>query len=291
MKDVGYHRRENQKPEYQSDEHYHGENQEYLSGEHYHGENQKPEYQSDEHYRGENQEYQSGEHYHGESEKYQSEESSIGPTDTEYDDSGKVFYITGRGDSHSDSDGDGMTVAEARAYVRKRVAHRKLAAAPLAKRVARNARTLLHGLTVWLTLMSSNLVKEAAGPVYDAWAVMQPRHYDPSECQRADLLELFAGEARISQGFAKRKMKVLQPRDLRWGHTYVIVMSKLTSWSRSLCRNHGSSGLHLHARNGAVSPTSTTHRRNGDGGGVVRWFSSSWLTRSSTYNESSVGRS
>ena len=40
----------------------------------------------------------------------------------------------------------------------------------------------------------------------------------PEQGSGADFLELFAGEARLSQAFAKRRKKVLQPYDLRFGH-------------------------------------------------------------------------
>ena len=63
-----------------------------------------------------------------------------------------------------------------------------------------------------------NWAQEVMGdPLWDAWAVLQPRHCEPVE-DTPDVLELFAGHANISAAFAAKKRGVLEPRDLRYNH-------------------------------------------------------------------------
>ena len=45
---------------------------------------------------------------------------------------------------------------------------------------------------------------------------MQSQHVAPDK-SRADILELFAGKARITEAFSRRKGAALQPRDLELG--------------------------------------------------------------------------
>ena len=56
------------------------------------------------------------------------------------------------------------------------------------------------------------------GPLADAWSVLQSKHFGPEDSGRADVLELFAGKARISEAFARRRGAALQPRDIQYGH-------------------------------------------------------------------------
>ena len=69
-----------------------------------------------------------------------------------------------------------------------------------------------------MTMMTSSLFSAAAEPIQDVWAVLSSTHPRPDDEDRADLLELFAGKARITEAFAKRKGSVLRPRDIVFGH-------------------------------------------------------------------------
>ena len=55
-------------------------------------------------------------------------------------------------------------------------------------------------------------------PLWEAWAVLQPRHHTRRCEAGADCLEIFAGEARISGAYARHRRAVLQPRDVRYNH-------------------------------------------------------------------------
>lgn len=60
-------------------------------------------------------------------------------------------------------------------------------------------------------------------PVQDhLCSVFQSSHHFSSSSPDEDIqrLELFAGQARVSAAFARRKRGVLQPRDLRFGHDF-----------------------------------------------------------------------
>jgi hypothetical protein len=69
------------------------------------------------------------------------------------------------------------------------------------------------------TLMVGSWAKELMeDPLWEAWAVLQPRHHTRRHEAGADCLEIFAGEARISGAYARHRRAVLQPRDVRYNH-------------------------------------------------------------------------
>ena len=69
-----------------------------------------------------------------------------------------------------------------------------------------------------VSLAMGSWAQEVMGdPLWDAWAVLQPRRPHGVE-ERADCLELFAGSAHLSGAFAKKQRAVLQPRDLRYDY-------------------------------------------------------------------------
>ena len=89
------------------------------------------------------------------------------------------------------------------------IRRRKRRDQPLRAKLTAGAHTLLHAMGVWMVMMQ-NVVAE---PLSDAWAVLQPRHHDPEEAKRVDFLELFGGRSpRLSEGFARRRRKVMMPR-------------------------------------------------------------------------------
>ena len=92
---------------------------------------------------------------------------------------------------------------------------RKRANASFGKKVQRNANHLMHALGAMFTSHAAEVV---GGPVSDVLAVMKPKHDHPDSQFRADVLELFAGQARITEAFTKRRGAALMPRDLIYGH-------------------------------------------------------------------------
>ena len=85
------------------------------------------------------------------------------------------------------------------------------------KRSAINLATVFATMTTMVAGWSRDAVSE---PFKETFDVLQPFvdwASQPSS-NEVDCLELFAGKARISQGFAKRGRGVLQPRDILFGH-------------------------------------------------------------------------
>ena len=85
------------------------------------------------------------------------------------------------------------------------------------KRGMANLASVLMACTVAAASLTQEIV---TGPLEDTFEVFKPfMAYCKSDGQReVDCLELFAGRARISEGFAKRGRGVLQPRDIKFGH-------------------------------------------------------------------------
>ncbi|OLQ11910.1 Phthiocerol synthesis polyketide synthase type I PpsA [Symbiodinium microadriaticum] len=118
-----------------------------------------------------------------------------------------------------DSEGPPPPRNESEATMKQRakegIRRRKRRDQPLRTKLTVGAHTLLHAMGVWMVMMQ-NVVAE---PLSDAWAVLQPRHHDPEQAKRADFLELFGGRSpRLSEGFARRRRKVMMPRDPLHGH-------------------------------------------------------------------------
>lgn len=90
--------------------------------------------------------------------------------------------------------------------------------------VAQKLRAEVYGLfevMMACTLMAGSLTREIIeDPLWEAWAVLQPKHHVKAREAKTDCLELFAGEARISGAYARRKRAVLQPRDVRYNHDW-----------------------------------------------------------------------
>ena len=79
------------------------------------------------------------------------------------------------------------------------------------------------------SMMMAGWASELLGdPLWDAWAVTQSRHVirESSPDSEIDCLEIFAGKARISESFAKRKRGVLQPLNPLWSGTSKVYPSR-----------------------------------------------------------------
>ena len=100
----------------------------------------------------------------------------------------------------------------AKAGIRRR---RKEAAGP-SRRALGGIKKVLGAMVFYTTAVASHTAEVLAGPIHDAWAVCQGRHYH--EDTRADFLELFAGKAKISQAVARLHGAALEPCDPRYGH-------------------------------------------------------------------------
>ncbi|CAE7629272.1 RE2, partial [Symbiodinium sp. KB8] len=129
-----------------------------------------------------------------------------------------AFIVVNDQDS-DDSQLPETTRAESPTTMRQRavegIRRRRRRDRPLKEKLTNGAHTLLHALGVWMVMMQSVV----AEPLSDAWAVLQPKHHRPDEAGRADFLELFGGRSpRLSEGFARRRRKVLMPRDPQHGH-------------------------------------------------------------------------
>eukprot|EP00435_Cladocopium_sp_Y103_P057946 s39_g20.t1 len=113
---------------------------------------------------------------------------------------------------------DGLSSGSPRARAREGMKRRRLAN----RSMARKLRDEVHGLfevMLACTFMVGSWTKEIIeDPLWEAWAVMQPKHHVKRREAKTDCLELFAGEARISSAYARRKRAVLQPRDMRYDH-------------------------------------------------------------------------
>jgi hypothetical protein len=143
-----------------------------------------------------------------------------------YDKPTKYVLVTGGGIA-SDEDGssDGKyeraapDVSELRARARDGERRRKKMRQPLAKRLRGEAQSLWK-ILLTCSLMVGAWTEEVMGePLWDAWAVLQPKHHVREEDHaRAECLESFAGQARISGTFARHRHGCLEPRDLCYDH-------------------------------------------------------------------------
>lgn len=95
---------------------------------------------------------------------------------------------------------------------------RKMANRSTTQKLRDEAVNLCH-VMIACTLMVGSWAKELMeDPLWEAWAVLQPRHHTRRHEAGADCLEIFAGEARISGAYARHRRAVLQPRDVRYNH-------------------------------------------------------------------------
>eukprot|EP00438_Fugacium_kawagutii_P025852 Skav231407 [mRNA] locus=scaffold4039:44689:52020:- [translate_table: standard] len=113
---------------------------------------------------------------------------------------------------------DGADVRSPRERARDGIRRRKLANRSTAQRLKDEARNLFNVLFVCAVTVGNWTQEIVSDPLWEAWAVMQPKHYLREGRSGVDCLEVFAGEARISTAFARRRRGVLQPRDLRYDH-------------------------------------------------------------------------
>ena len=125
-----------------------------------------------------------------------------------------VFYTLLSDASGPESDSAG---GDPRQRARVGIKRRKFVNATTQK-VRKSAGMLAHALGVWLTMLTSHTAQVVSRPIEDIWAVMQPKHAYPDDRDRADVLELFAGRARITEAFTRRRGAALHPRDLCFGH-------------------------------------------------------------------------
>lgn len=95
---------------------------------------------------------------------------------------------------------------------------RRLANRSTTRKLKDEARGLFNVLVTCTMMLGSWTTEVMGDPMWEAWAVLQPRHHLRHPAEGVECLELFAGEARISEAFARRHRGVLEPRDLRYGH-------------------------------------------------------------------------
>ena len=95
---------------------------------------------------------------------------------------------------------------------------RRLARQTNFQKVKRQAGQIFEAMMACSMMLGSWTHEVLGEPIWDAWAVMQPRHQHAAVHSEVDCLELFAGDARLSSAFAKKHRGVLQPRDLRFNH-------------------------------------------------------------------------
>ena len=140
------------------------------------------------------------------------------------------------------------------------------------KRVRGSVQKLFGALVSMCMLAGSMTAEVVADPLWDVWAVCQPRHHCREAESEEDCLEIFSGRAEISSAFASRRRGVLQPRDLQYGidlkssiHQEEVIediwkerpgMVWLAPPCTAWCKfsRLGWSGWHPHARHGASFP-------------------------------------
>ena len=116
------------------------------------------------------------------------------------------------GHGSDSSSGDGLCSGSPKARARAGMRRRKMANRSTTQKLRDEAVNLCH-VMIACTLMVGSWAKELMeDPLWEAWAVLQPRHH-MRRCEGgADCLEIFAGEARISGAYARHRRAVLQPR-------------------------------------------------------------------------------
>ena len=119
--------------------------------------------------------------------------------------------------SSSESSGDGPRSGSPKARARAGMKRRKMARRSTTQFMKDQAKGLCTVLLACTVAMGGWAREVMADPLWEAWAVLQPRHYERDN-GGTDCLELFAGHARISSAYAKRHRAVLQPRDLKYDH-------------------------------------------------------------------------
>ena len=88
------------------------------------------------------------------------------------------------------------------------------------QRAKRNLHSILAVCTACSLALGGFAKEVLAEPVAEVFAVFQPSRDIMNGPREVDCLELFAGQGRISEAFARRGRGVLQPRDLRFGHDF-----------------------------------------------------------------------
>ena len=138
-------------------------------------------------------------------------------------------YEVGRDQHYEIEDGDNMTSSgnetlSPRDRARAGMRQRRLQARSNLRKVRDGVMSVFQVMLAASAMVGSWAENVVGDPMWDAWAVMQPRHYErggpssSSSDSEVDCLELFAGEARISAAFARKRRGVLQPRDIRYDH-------------------------------------------------------------------------
>lgn len=105
------------------------------------------------------------------------------------------------------------------------VRRRRLANRTTSQKVMAHAGALLQVFMACAVGLQGLVHEVVYEPALDVWAVFQPRHH-VRDTPDVDCLELFAGEARISTAFARRRRAVLEPRDLRYGHDFRVASTR-----------------------------------------------------------------
>ena len=134
----------------------------------------------------------------------------------------------GRGDDQdsnlTDTDGNtttsGNETTSPREKARGGIRRRRLQRRSTGKKIRDDVVNTFQVLMATSMMMAGWASELLGDPLWDAWAVTQSRHVirESSPDSEIDCLEIFAGKARISESFAKRKRGVLQPRDLLYDH-------------------------------------------------------------------------
>ena len=105
------------------------------------------------------------------------------------------------------------------------IRHRKRMNEGAWKRLHRHMSSLAMVFMACSTAFGTWAEELIGAPVQDAVDIFRPSQYIyesslAEEDTEVQCLELFAGQARISEAFARRKRGVLEPKDLRFGHDF-----------------------------------------------------------------------
>ena len=115
----------------------------------------------------------------------------------------------------SESEDDGVRTLTNRQKARRGIAARKRMNRSTAQKLKTNMVMMCTVMMSCLGATASFVRETCEGPVNDVLAIFTPSaQLMPGYHREVDCLELFAGRARISEAFAKKKRGVLCPRDL-----------------------------------------------------------------------------
>jgi hypothetical protein len=135
---------------------------------------------------------------------------------SEFEDGMEEYQLGG-----SESEDDGVRFMTNRQKARRGIAARKRMNRSTAQKLKANMVMMCTVMMSCLGATASFVHETCEGPVNDVLAIFTPSaQLMPGHQREVDCLELFAGRARISEAFAKKRRGVLCPRDLLMGHDF-----------------------------------------------------------------------